>query len=285
LLVLNFKGIVRAAIPRGARNWMRSPRKSVGWAWGEAEYLCGRRERIEIRPGWRLLCHPLAYRHSYFAQVADAEQAAEFDSFIAHCTPGMVLFDVGAHFGLFSLAALHYGGAESQAIAVDASPTAARMLEVQARLNGAQDRLRVVRACVCDEVGTRGMVAIGPLADGYFTPPTRETFRSDVTTTPALTLDRLAELTGVRPTHIKLDIEGFEESALRGGRNLLRAANAPVLFVELHNQLIQEQGGEPGGVLDLLREFNYVPQRFDGARAEHTALLAKPLVRFIATRA
>jgi FkbM family methyltransferase len=272
---------VRAVVPRGLRNWIRAPGKSLGWGWQQARFLLGRRDLLEIRPGLRLVSHPLAYRHSYFAQTEDAEQAAEFDSFIAHCTPGMVLFDLGAHFGLFSLAALHYGGLGARAVAVDASPTATRMIRTQARLNGVADRLYVVCACVCDRVGTRDMVAIGPLADGYFTPPTSETPASEVTATPAVTLDGLVEQTGLRPTHVKIDVEGFEESVLRGGQRLLDGPGAPLLFLELHSELIRAQGREPGSVLTVLDQLHYRPFDVGGAPADPALLLSRPLVRFI----
>ena len=151
----------------------------------------GARNTVELRPGWSLLCHPLAYHHSYHAQREDPAQVAEFDGFLAKCTPGMILFDLGAHFGLFSLAALHYGGPTARAVAVDASPTAVRMTRIQARLNGVQDRLSVVQACVCDVPGVRDMVAVGVLADGYFACPDRDHPPRDRTTIPATTLDDL----------------------------------------------------------------------------------------------
>src|SRR5437868_12046222 len=104
------RGCVRALLPRGVRNWLRSPTKSLAWGYRETKYFFGVTEKIEIRPGWSVRCHPLAYSHSYHAQLEDPDQAAEFDSFLSYCTERMILFDIGAHFGLFSLAALHFGG-------------------------------------------------------------------------------------------------------------------------------------------------------------------------------
>ena len=44
------------------------------------------------------------------AQIADVEQAEEFRSFVRHCSKAMFLFDIGAHFGVFSLTVAHFGG-------------------------------------------------------------------------------------------------------------------------------------------------------------------------------
>lgn len=85
-------------------------------------------ERLEIRPGWVLRAHPLAVRCVYMSQIRDLEQRAELDAFLARCSPGMQLLDVGCHFGVFSLAALHYGGPTARAVAVDPSHTATTML-------------------------------------------------------------------------------------------------------------------------------------------------------------
>ncbi len=269
-------------VPRGVRNWLRSPKKSILWGWGQVRYLCGLTESHEIRPGWQVVCHPLAFRHSYYAQLQDPEQIAEFDNFIAQCNEGMVLFDVGAHFGLFGLAALHFGGPTVRVVAVDASPTAASMIQVQARLNHLADRMHVVHACVCDKPGSRDMIAIGVLADGYFSAPERGHTQRDVTSTPATTLDCLVEQFGLHPSHVKIDVEGFEGSVLQGGHKLLSGDAPPILFLELHTQLIQERGEDPGVVLTFLQERSYTLFDTAGREATRQAVLAQPLVRLVA---
>lgn len=277
----SIKQVVRAAVPRWLRNWLKAPGKSLHWGWHQARFRLGARQVIELRPGWKLTCHPLAYRGAYHAQVDDPEQAAELDSFLALCSPGMILYDLGAHFGLFSLAALHYGGAGARAVAVDASPTAVRMVEAQARLNGVSDRLSVVRACVCDEDGVRDMVEVGVLANGYFTAPTSDHKSGEVTATPAVTLDRLMGRVSLRPTHVKIDVEGYEGDVLRSGAMVLKEC-APLLFLELHNAIIRERGQDPADVLKTLVEAGYSLVALDGRPLAPEAALAPPLTRLVA---
>src|SRR6516162_11506830 len=97
----------RLLIPRKVRNWLRSPARSARWMWNEMQFRIGFTKCSEIRRGWILANHPSALSFAYLAQHDDPEQVREFDGFINHCSSGMVLFDIGAHFGLFSLAALH----------------------------------------------------------------------------------------------------------------------------------------------------------------------------------
>jgi FkbM family methyltransferase len=278
------KRIARAVLPRSMRNWLRAPRKSLAWAWHWARFRLGTRQRVEIRPGWSLTCHPLAYGHAYHAQCDDPEQAAEFDSFVAACRPGMVLFDLGAHFGLFSLAALHYGGPTARAVAVDASPTAVDMVHMQARLNGVSERLEVIRACVCDRIGIEPMVAAGVLADGYFIAPEAGHTTGELTPTPATTLDQLVMRCGLEPTHIKIDVEGFEGEVLRGGQAVLGKRTGPMLFLELHVQILRQRGLDPAGVLGQLDELGYMPQDGNGAPLDRAAALARPVVRLVAVK-
>ena len=70
-------------------------------------------------------CHPVSL--SALVGHTDSEETRlEMDGFIRRCTPGMVLVDVGDHYGMFTLTALHYGGASARVVAVDPSPVCTR---------------------------------------------------------------------------------------------------------------------------------------------------------------
>lgn len=277
------KSLARIMLPRPARNWLRSPRRSAAWAWNEARHLFGANRRVEIRPGWHLTCHPTSYDYAYFAQVSDPEQVEEFDGFVNVCVPGMVLFDVGAHFGLFSLAALHFGGSQAKALAVDPSPAAARMMKIQSRLNGAQGRIFIVQAAVEDREGWRQMVSTGVNGAGYFVAPEDHSGR-ELTATRTTTLDALADEYRMRPTHIKVDVEGAEAAVLRGAKNVLSAHVAPFLFLELHNEIVQRQMGDPAESLRLLEVGGYKIFSTDMQPISEGYILSKPLLRVVAVR-
>jgi FkbM family methyltransferase len=246
----------------------------------EARHLVGADRLVEIRPGWSLRCHPAAYDFAYHAQVDDPEQVAEFDGFVKLCRPEMVLFDVGAHFGLFSLAALHYGGAGARAVAVDPSPTAARMMKIQARLNGVVGRMEIVEAAAGHEDGWQELVATGVNGAGYFVPPGDHAGR-EVCRSRAVTLDALAEERRLTPTHVKIDVEGAEAAVLRGGEGLLSRDEPPVLLLELHNEIIRSRGGEPRETLTLLRGFGYETFSPEMSPLGEDYVLGRPLVRVI----
>jgi FkbM family methyltransferase len=237
-----------------------------------------------MRAGWFLTCHPAAYRGAYHCQVNDPEQVAEFDGFINNTSEGMIFFDIGAHFGLFSLAALHYGGKQARVIAVDPSPVAVRFLKIQAALNEVADRLRIVQASVAAHTGHQNMVAVGVLASGFYVAPGHEHSASETIRTNAITLDSLAAELKLSPTHIKIDVEGSEASVLRGAEKLLKQPSAPTLFIELHNEIVSRSGNSPRETLTLLRGFGYETFGVDGRVIDDDAILEKPLIRIIARK-
>jgi FkbM family methyltransferase len=263
---------------------VRSPARSLRWARDQVAHLLGLDPLVEIRVGWSVRCHPAAWRLAYHAHVEDPEQVRELDAFIAHCAPGMVLVDAGAHFGLFSLAALHYGGRDARAIAIDPSPAAAHMLRVQARLNGVERQLTVVEAAIAARDGTIALVDAGIGSAGYFVQPEQQHGAAERTAVPAVTVDSLAAGLGSPPTHLKIDVEGFEAEALKGARRTLSGPNPPLLFLELHNEIVARNGGDPAESLAVLEEYDYAAFDPGGAPLDRTAILSRPLIRILARR-
>jgi FkbM family methyltransferase len=283
-LMTHAKKVTRALMPRAVRNWLRSPSATAKWAWDGVKFSCGVREVVQMRPGWSLICHPAAYRCAYYAQKDDPEQIAEFDGFINNSSEGMILFDVGAHFGLFSFASLHYGGPAARAVAIDPSPTAIRFLTVQAKLNQITDRLQVFQASVGDQTGSQKMVSVGVLASGYYVAPTEGHPVGELSETVSVTLDNITEKLKLNPTHVKIDVEGYEAAVLRGGQKIFSSHPAPIIFLEVHNEIVRELDGNPSETLILLRDYGYQTFTSEGFSIDENAILNKPLIRIIAKK-
>jgi FkbM family methyltransferase len=272
------KNAIRAVVPHSVRNSLRSPWRSAAWLWDSAAYSLGRTKAIELAPGWNLICHPHFYKVVHSAQLADSEQSEEFRNFFARCSEKMFLFDIGAHFGVFSLAAAHRGG---RAVAVDPSPTAIDMITVETKLNRCADRVHTLQAAVSDATGDMSLLSSGPFSEGYFK-VVRGRMERDLTKTHAVTLDQMASEFGT-PTHIKIDVEGHEASVLEGARKLL-AEKSPFLFLELHNDMISEEGGDPAEALNILDSLGYQVHGPDGDAMTRNAILRLPIVRVTAER-
>lgn len=278
------KNVVRAIgrlVPRGMRNWIRSPGATLRWVADELLFRVGPTE-VELRPGWRLRCHPAAYRTAYRAHVDDPEQRRELDAFVKACRPGMVLYDLGAHFGLFSLAALHYGGPDARAVAVEPSAFACRMLRLEADANAGSTRLTVVRAAAGERPGRTQMIPVGVIAAGYYSAATADHGRREMEDVRVVTVDELARETGVWPTHLKVDVEGAEAAVLAGARGAMSRRPGPWLSLELHNAMIRGRGDDPAATLAMLRELRYELRDLDGKPVDAATVLSADLIRVTA---
>ena len=272
---------IRAIVPRSARNWLRDPRQTAEWAADSLAFAMGQVSQLEVLPGWVVQAHPRAVRRAYTSHVVDPAQEAELEAFVRRCRLGMQFLDVGAHFGLFSLAALHFGGPTARALAVDPSPMAAKMLAIQSRLNDMEDRLGIVQACVADECGRRGMLDTGVIGAGYFVPADGQRRKGDLSAVEAVTVDELCRRTGFAPTHLKIDVEGGELEVLKGACDVLRRAR-PELSVEIHNGILRSAGRNPREVVRHLEDEGYQCDDVQGVGGVDEMTFAREVSRITA---
>jgi FkbM family methyltransferase len=270
--------VIRAVVPRIVRNWVRSPSRSFEWLWDSARFRLGSTEILRLSPEWSMICHPRAYKVGYQAQISDPEQRDEFRSFMSHCRPDMLLFDIGAHFGMFSLAAAHFGG---RAIALDPSKEAVSMIRIQANLNQCAERVQAVLAAVSEMSGTMGLLSSGVYSNGYLRVAKGRSAR-ELTSVPAVTIDQLVERYG-SPTHLKIDVEGHEAAVLRGGRIALTRIS-PFVFLELHNEMVASEGGDPNSALEELIALGYKMFSTGGESINTYEILKRPIIRVVARR-
>jgi FkbM family methyltransferase len=272
------KTLVRRMVPRAARNWLRSPSKSIEWIWDTIRFFLGVTETLEFPPTLRIAMHPHAFKVACRAQIAEPEESAEFRNFISYCNSGMILFDIGAHYGLFSLVAAQFNG---KAVAVDPSEIAIRMIVRQIALNDAGNKIRTLHAAVSDTSGALQMLGSGVFSEGYFKLAVGRS-ATELTNIRAVTIDEMTSEFGP-PTHIKIDVEGHEAAALRGGRETFRRFS-PTLFLELHNEMVATDGGDPNAALEELQRLGYAPFSFMGALLDRADIFAKPITRVVARR-
>jgi FkbM family methyltransferase len=180
-----------------------------------------------------------------------------------------------------ALALAHLVGSDGRVVAVEAHPFDAAAAERNKQVNGC-DQICVVNAAVAAEHGTVQFLNNGRVAFGDLSQPTVEV--------EAVTVDELAKIYG-KPDVLIIDVDGFENQALRGGKEVLRAC--PDCYVEVHSDLLSRYGDLaeetlnffPTADFDLLASHEQAPskrvfqpldrERFDSRRAFHLLALAK----------
>ena len=172
---------------------------------------------------------------------------------------GLVIYDVGAFHGILTL---FFASRAAQVISYEPnSMNQARLME-----NIGLNRLKnvVVRGL---GVGARpdvGTLVFAPLMSGGGSleqKTVEQLKRSNVAPVSQeiqiTTLDQDIEQAGLPPPDfIKIDIEGWELEALRGGRRTL-AAYKPALFLEMHGETIREKKRKVAEIVEFLGEAGY----------------------------
>ena len=145
---------------------------------------------------------------------------------IAALQPGDTFVDAGANIGFYTVLAAQRVGPKGRVVCVEMMPDTADRLETHVRLN-ALDNVTIVRAALSDVAGetVRAVVTTGKFGQASIAKAS-EAGGSSVDVQTA-TLDFVAkELPHV--TLLKMDLEGAELPALRGGGELLQRTAAVV---------------------------------------------------------
>ena len=157
--------------------------------------------------------------------------------------PGGTVFDVGAHAGFYTLLAAELVGPGGRVVSFEPLPRNLGYLRRHVQLNGCEN-VEVIAAAVCDRDGL-----------GRFQPDesSLQGRLSDegALRVPTVRLDSLVSAGTIPPPNfVKMDIEGGEFRALRGGRETLAAAR-PVVFLATHGPEVH------GRCCELLRQLDY----------------------------
>lgn len=174
--------------------------------------------------------------------------------------PGQVFVDVGAHWGYFSLLAIHLVGAAGRVVAIEADPrihaTLSRNLALNRRPGLSAHHVAIaaeagqISLCGYDEANENWGLSRITGASG---PSARPVFM-----VPATPLDAFLDAQGVGEVDlVKMDIEGAEGFALRGMTAGLARHRYRRLLLELHPAELRDHGIEPGTVVQQLLDAGY----------------------------
>jgi FkbM family methyltransferase len=204
--------------------------------------------------GERVLIHP-ANR-----QLAWNEE--EYAAFKAAIRPGGVVLDVGANVGAYTVLFAKWVGPAGRVYAFEPAPETRAALERQVALNGVADRVVVRPEAVAAATGTRAFQAAGLRGDNRLA----SAFEAGIEV-QTIALDDFCARHAVTPDFIKIDVEGVELEALRGGRRAIAAASARGgVFVELHPAEWPRIGVTRESIESELRSQGLALSRIDGGR-------------------
>jgi FkbM family methyltransferase len=152
--------------------------------------------------------------------------------------PGDVVLDVGGFLGAYALCEARWAGPSGRVVMLEPTPWSAAIARAQLRMNLEGARVTVVEAAATDRSG-RVTLALhdepyrNSIGGAAAAPGAGETL--DV---PAVAIDDLCREMDLRPSWIRMDVQGAELAALEGARETIRSGRGRLqIVVEMHPQL------------------------------------------------
>jgi FkbM family methyltransferase len=242
--------------------------RDQGWLWSAVEPRWQRAfGRLTREAGYPTRVNEdvfrLVYEHGARYDRADnmVYEPHFYGPFVERVRPGMAVFDVGAHIGMFTLGAAKRIG-DGRVYAFEPAPQTYDILRRHVAYNGWEDRVEAVQAVVSDTEGTMPFYVYGlsmaaslgrdnvALSPEQFEQPIQEIQVASVT------LDAFCAERGVEPDLVKIDVEGAELRVLRGAERVLREVR-PVILCEIHPHLMENLGDSEAELRAFLNRLGY----------------------------
>jgi FkbM family methyltransferase len=160
-------------------------------------------------------------------------EPAVFNYLRRHVKPGAVLFDVGAHVGLFTVLLVRWAGPTGHVYAFEPTPVTRTALLDHLSLNEVGGQATVCPLALSDAEGSSFLYTLSNSPENTLSSAHGRLPLAEGTPVNVTTIDAFCSAASIAPTCIKIDIEGFEIHALRGAKQIL-ARHRPTVVVEMH---------------------------------------------------
>ena len=190
---------------------------------------------------------------------------------LAHVPAAGTVFDVGAHFGFFSLLSSRLAGPAGRIVAFEPMPTTCSVLRRNVEAAG----VVVVNAAVWNQPTELrmhdfglGLSAFNSIRPPRLTKAAPRPARERIVTVPAVTLDEYASEQDLAPDFVKIDAESAEFEVLEGMERLLRETR-PVVSLEVGDLGVEGARSRADLVRHLTARGYRSLEYADGAIREH----------------
>jgi FkbM family methyltransferase len=183
-------------------------------------------ETIRIAPDARHLV-PHASEPALFAFLRDSVR------------PGETVLDVGAFVGVYALLEARWAGTQGRVVAFEPTASSAALARRHFGWNREGERVTLVEAAVSDRESVAQLHTYATQAMPYsnsLVPAADVEASGVVESVRVTTIDAVCRELGIRPTLMRMDVQGAEVHALRGARETIAASPGLRIVVETHPQ-------------------------------------------------
>lgn len=222
------------------------------------EFLYSLKERkstVVSLEGFKLVVHQHDTIISESIRNSRVWAQAETRLFRELLKPGMVVVDVGANIGYFSLLASTLVGPDGRVHAFEPDPVNYGLLKKSVRLNRASN-IEVVQAALSNNDNPISLFLNSDnKGDHRIWEATGES-RTKITV-KAMTLDRYLNETGTVPTFIKIDVQGAEGQVLEGMKETLARSAPAYLILEFWPEALRRCETDPQRVIQQISDAGF----------------------------
>jgi len=189
-----------------------------------------------------------------------SNQMTDWQFISGYLQPGMIVFDIGANQGLYSLLASRYVGSEGRVYAFEPASTEFAKLKRNILANGGSNVILEHSAVGSYEGNTEFYLCLSGRGSYSSRRPPAEDVRKAAkqrVQVPMVTLDRyFAENHLSSCDFIKVDVEGGERDVLRGAAHVL-THQRPLVMCELADIRTLQWGYSADEIYCMLKDFRY----------------------------
>jgi FkbM family methyltransferase len=183
-------------------------------------------EIVRIDPGVRHL-------------VPHASEDALFAFLKRHVTPGDVVLDIGSFLGIYAILEARFAGPRGRVVAVEPTPWSASIARRHFAFNASATAAAVffVEAAAGDQRGDATFHEYDQPYVNALMPAVDVDAAGRSRRVEVVTIDDLCEQLKIRPTVIRMDVQGAEFRALRGARRTIASEGSRLTIIaEMHPQ-------------------------------------------------
>ncbi len=214
----------------------------------------------KLRNGCRVRVYPhdVIGKNIYIEGVFEPESC----NFVrTHLQPGMTVFDLGANLGQYTLLGAKCVGESGRVHSFEPSDRMFQELRHNVALNDLDELCVLNNVAVSDKCGTEKLSVHTPGNEVYGSLGSSSLKGVGLTgyrEVETVTLDHYVQEARIdRVDFMKMDIEGAELLALRGGERLLSRPDAPVILLEVLDTNMEGFGYSGIDIWDYLEGFGY----------------------------
>jgi FkbM family methyltransferase len=208
---------------------------------------------LSVRQLTKVFATPTPTHYQWIQRLLGEQEMLEL--FVDNLQTGDVVWDIGAHVGVYSLLAYDVVGQTGRVYAFEPEPRTYRMLRQNCKLNKAHN-LDLLPIALGDEDGEAVLYTDWRAGLGIHKLFYETRLRKRGTAVTISKGDTLINNQTARPpTVVKLDVEGWEYAVLQGMTSAL--SHCRLLLIEVHPQNLQQIGKSTQDVYDLVDKLGF----------------------------